>query len=544
LKKFVAVLIVALLATGCFGRIVRDNGKNAAADTLKISFIANRGDNPGIQALSANFSTPQDYADNVFSRDVYREPFRDGSEGKLKGSFTPSSLIISLDSIIVSSPAQSMPLSMSKYIRRSPQSSWGILPNFDLAYADEIIDASYIIEDGDFDYDSISMTFFTRHLPGGEGPNQELSFVGEVRVDLGPEYKDVVFKNCKGITEDGLHVFEFADLIPMEGREHTVNATISFDHHVQESFIVNPDGSYVRDFRPSFWESPTREGLAGYVIYNPGIELDFRTGNHLVFEWDLVGLIEVYDNNSDDPAEHLVTFRLDNPFPISFYIEQLDTEPELPDEVPLKEVDHLDIGYFDLMKRQILLKWTNPALETFEQVRIIRSEGSAPETIDDGDEVYVGKFPIFEDFDVEEGRHYFYRVFVEDKYGHLSEGKVISVETNPPLVESIEFRDQDWRSITGPVNMTVGDTVTLWIKSNVNIAPFWEVDDDTVVAMEYEQGEVNNLTALQAGTAELRVFVPESFGGTDATLTIIVDEPEQEGGQEGEQGLPDANGQD
>ena len=156
----------------------------------------------------------------------------------------------------------------------------------------------------------------------------------------------------------------------------------------------------------------------------------------------------------------------------------------------------------------------------------------------------MGKFPIFEDFDVEEGRHYFYRVFVEDKYGHLSEGKVISVETNPPLVESIEFRDQDWRSITGPVNMTVGDTVTLWIKSNVNIAPFWEVDDDTVVAMEYEQGEVNNLTALQAGTAELRVFVPESFGGTDATLTIIVDEPEQEGGQEGEQGLPDANGQD
>lgn len=131
MKKFVAVLIVALLATGCFGRIVRDNGKNAAADTLKISFIANRGDNPGIQALSANFSTPQDYADNVFSRDVYREPFKDGSEGNLKGSFTPSSLIISLDSIIVSSPAQSMPLSMSKYIRRSPQSSWGILPNFD-----------------------------------------------------------------------------------------------------------------------------------------------------------------------------------------------------------------------------------------------------------------------------------------------------------------------------------------------------------------------------------------------------------------------------
>ena len=526
-RKLLLLCLVALLTTGCFGSAVRDSDKDViATDGLKISFIANRGGNSGIQALSGNFHSPIDHVDKVFTRDVYREPYRSGNEGQLVGTFTPSSFIVSLGNIQVSNPRRSFPLSLRKRVDLSPDSSWGILPNFDLAYADGVLDASYIIKEGDFEYDSIRLTFFTRNVEKNQGPNQELSFIGEVKVDLGPEYAGIPLKNSKGITEDGLHVFEIADLIPLEGREKTPSTSIFFDHNVEEAFIVNPDGEYVADFRPHFWDTPTRWGMAGYVIYNPGLELDLRKGNHLVFEWDLVDLIEIYDNHSDDPSEHLVTFRLDNPFPITFYLEQLSGEPTLPAPVPLKEVDHLDIGYFDFMDRLVLLKWTNPAIETLKRIRIVRSEGKVPQSIDDGEEVYADKFPIFEDRDIEEGRHYYYRLFVEDIYGNLSKGRVIDVETNPPLIDFIELLidGKRYEEDGDSLEMTVGESARVYALSNSRFAASWTISDPAIAAVDHEKGHNNRLRALQPGVTELTLSAPESFGGLSATFTIIVTE--------------------
>ena len=31
-------------------------------------------------------------------------------------------------------------------------------------------------------------------------------------------------------------------------------------------------------------------------------------------------------------------------------------------------MEHLEIGYFDLMDQTVVLKWTNPPIETFERV--------------------------------------------------------------------------------------------------------------------------------------------------------------------------------
>jgi hypothetical protein len=465
---------------------------------LQVSFIAKRNPSPGISALSGDFRTPQDHEDTLFRREIYREPFAQGGEGNLVGSFTPSSMIISLESIFVERPGSTAVLSLTSHVNSTPDGGWRILPNFDLAYAKEIMEASYVIQDGVFDYQAVRVTMFTRHAKWSDTrPNQELPYVGEIRVDLGPEYSGVEFANSKGITEDGLHVFEFADLIPLEGREQTTVLSMMFVDQVQEPFIINPDGKYVDNFRATYWESDSRWGHDGYIVYNPGLKLDFRKGNHLVFEYDLVGLIEVYDHNSDNPAAHLVTFRLDNPFPIKFYLEERVEQTERPPAVQIKEVDHLEIGYFDLMDRRVVLKWTNPPIETFEQVRIYRfaSEWTG---LDDAAEVYVGRFPVFQDQDVEEGREYHYRVFVEDCYGALSEGKDISIRTDPPRVDRIELSRYEGGQevvLQSPLTLSVGDKIWFSVLGrdsdhrSVNIAPTWEISPEGIVSLLYAQGD-------------------------------------------------------
>ena len=151
MKRLCVVLIVALMATGCIG--VGGSKKDViGTEGLQISFIAKRDHTSGINALSGNFHTPQDHEDTLFNREIYREPFNRSEEGMLIGAFTPSSMIISLESIFVEKPGSTATLSLRSEVNSTPDGGWSILPNFDLAYANEIMDASYVITDGDFDY--------------------------------------------------------------------------------------------------------------------------------------------------------------------------------------------------------------------------------------------------------------------------------------------------------------------------------------------------------------------------------------------------------
>lgn len=530
-EKLCLLLIISLLATGCLG-VGSGKKEVIGKDNLQISFIAKRDHSSGISALSGDYHTPQDHEDTLFTRDIYREPFNDGTQGELVKACTPSSMIISLESIFVEKPGSTATLSLSSYVNSTPSGGWTILPNFDVAYANEIMKAEYIISDGDFDYQAVQVTMFTRNSPRGDvRPNQELPYVGEIRVDLGPEYRDIQFENSKGITEDGLHRFNFADLIPLNGRENTAVVSMMFVDQVKEPFIINPDGQYVGNFRPTYWETDSTWGHAGYIVYNPGLKLDFRKGNHLVFEYDLVDLIEIYDNESPEPADHLVTFRLDNPFPIRFYLGDRTEPTGLPAEVAIKDVEHLEAGYFDLMDRTVVLKWTNPPIETFEKVRIIRHEDRFPNNIDDGEEVYVGKFPIFQDVGVEEGRDYYYRVIVEDCYGNRSAGQLINIRTNPPLVDTIELQVLEngvFRPLTDFFTMSVGDKIFLSAHgrkgyNGISIAPKWKVSSGNIVSLRYDQGDQNELRALKAGQAVIEGYLPDSFGAEPVILNILVE---------------------
>ncbi|MCK9527013.1 MAG: hypothetical protein M0R49_13935 [Limnochordia bacterium] len=69
------------------------------------------------------------------------------------------------------------------------------------------------------------------------------------------------------------------------------------------------------------WNELGGTSLGGYGIYLPRFKIKFQDGveNHLIFSWNLDGLVEVYDNGSPNRSEHLVTFRLDNPWSDSLF---------------------------------------------------------------------------------------------------------------------------------------------------------------------------------------------------------------------------------
>jgi len=103
-------------------------------------------------------------------------------------------------------------------------------------------------------------------------------------------------------------------------------------------------------------------GLAGYVIYLPGLDLDLSSQSaHLIFDRELFNLIEVYDNGTpDDVGDDLITLRLDDPFPITLRAEPYDgLEPIAGDGAQPPEVSELDIIFFDLAEQQIAIRWIN-----------------------------------------------------------------------------------------------------------------------------------------------------------------------------------------
>ncbi|MGI6518686.1 MAG: hypothetical protein ACOX4C_07905 [Bacillota bacterium] len=201
-------------------------------------------------------------------------------------------------------------------------SGFSLLPILDLALAKDILRVDYLLEHGRYDFTVVEMDIWGENCP----PDSSNCFSGlsEVHVDLGDEYREVSFpKELRSKSHGTVHVFQLVDLIPLGRKDYIALVRLSFDHEVDRPYIVTPDGSYVRDFNPYFWDSRTRMGLAAYVIYLPGLDLHLSSESaHLIFDWDLVDLIEIYDNGTpDDVSDDPITLRLDNLFPITLRAE-------------------------------------------------------------------------------------------------------------------------------------------------------------------------------------------------------------------------------
>jgi hypothetical protein len=465
-----------------------------------------------------------------FDPEVYAPPFNSEAKGNLAGRYTPHSVIGTIHGMGVASPNYRLPLECLYTVAEGPYSGVILLPAFDFAFAKGIMYVDYLLEHGRYDFTVVEMEIW------GENMSLErtdgFSILSEVHVDLGDEYCDVSFpKELRGKSHGTVHVFQLVDLIPLGKRDHIALVRLSFDHAVDRPYIVNPDGSYVHDLNPYFWECDTRMGLAGYVIYLPGLDLDLSSESaHLIFDWDLFDLIEVYDNGTpDDVSDDLITLRLDNPFPITLRAEPYEElEPIIGDGVQPPEVSELDILFFDLVEQQVAIRWINPPTADFRQVHIVRKESVPPTGIEDGDVIYVGSGYMYQDDDIKLGKEYFYRVIVEDWDGLLSDGKTISIRTDPWEFTSI-------RAHAVQQSVSVGEMVRLWADGYTTPGERrravcrWELDGD-VGGLTYDWRNYSTVLDEPGYNCDFKATKPgvgvvtATWGDLSDSVTITVTE--------------------
>lgn len=365
--------------------------------------------------------------------------------------------------------------------------------------------------------------FFTHDQTSDDG----LTFKSEIHVDLGEKYRGVVLANelperAYGTT----HVFQLKDLIPLQNPDKARVVFLVFASYVDEPFILNPDASYLERHDVHEWSTGGNTGQAGYAIYLPGFELQFADDleNHLIFSWDLQGLIEVYDNNTeDDLSDDLVTLRLDDPFPIEMYLETEYTyeEPAVEDRIA-DDVTHVEIEFFDLMEREIAIGWVNPSDPQYLTTHVVRKVGSAPASLDDGELLYSGTFPMFKDMEVELGQHYYYRIFTESRAGLLSEGKVIDIITSLPDIIDMEFIEgYKYRGRVEEIDMAVGEEISLSVSGRHeygtrHIVVDWVIDQEFGL-LRFPRGHTAWFKALKPGETEI---IANYYNGL--TKSIIV----------------------
>ncbi|NIA18328.1 MAG: hypothetical protein GWO79_00380 [Actinobacteria bacterium] len=85
---------------------------------------------------------------------------------------------------------------------------------------------------------------------------------------------------------------------------------------------------------------------------------------------------------------------------------------------------------------QVVLSWTNPADSDFNGVLVIRKEGVAPTSKDDGVVVYQGAAEKYTDINVDNGVTYHYGIFAYDEDDNYSE--VLTVSAQPKEDEPSE----------------------------------------------------------------------------------------------------------
>lgn len=493
-----------------------------AKGRLKVSFVGNSQPRVKSQVTMGDL-TP-------FDQSTYVAPFNSDLKGNLVGRYTPHSVIGSVNGMGVASPNYRLPLSLNYNVATGPHSSFGLIPIFDLVLAKDIVYVDYLVEHGRNDFTVVELEIWGEN--GEPDSNNTFSTFSEVHIDLGSEYQGITFpKELKDKSYGTVHVFQLVDLIPLGKRDHVALVRLAFDHSVDRPYILNPDGSYVHNLNPYFWESKTNIWLAGYVIYLPGMNLDLSSQSaHLIFDWDLFELIEVYDNGTpDDRSDDLITLCLENPFPITLRVEPYgEWEPILGDDVQPPEVSELDIRFYDLVNQQIFLRWINPSVADFRQVHVVRKEATPPTGLEDGEVVYVGNGAMYQDDNIGLGKEYFYRVIVEDWDGLFSNGEVIGIRTDSWELTRMEL-------YAYPESVSVGGTMRLMAfgyttqGERVNALSQWELVGD-IGGLSYDFENYNSVLSDPGCSCEFRAtktgmgVVIARKDDVSASLTITVTE--------------------
>ena len=169
------------------------------------------------------------------------------------------------------------------------------------------------------------------------------------------------------------------------------------------------------------------------ALFLPGqaVDLSGYTEPEILLSWDTTDLIQIWNEDSDDPSNHVASFNLSNPFPVSLSIrEKASSVPGgSSDSIPPADVLFPEIVWSKeaATDRWNTLLWINPEDADFDKVVILRKAGSSPTGFSDAasEKVYEGYEPNYVDSTGVSGTRYYYAVYALDFSGNRSTGVVL-----------------------------------------------------------------------------------------------------------------------
>ena len=408
-KLLVVFTLVVALTSSCnlFGR-----------GPIPVAVSAGVGGGPSASiSVHSRSVAVESMSDEIY----FKEDRKTANRGTLLYTLTPESFVLDMDVLVLYNETLLRGFSTAPLLGYTTNPDGGIIPkHIDLAYADDFIRDVEVTRNT---FDGLSMQF----LPSGNGESNDGYYVRSVSgISLPPVYDGIalagdVTDQIDGLPA-GLRYFGFESLQPIE----TNNGFLSYltiGSNVAEDGIQNPTGAM------GTWINPVTEtsGNSVSLYFAAESSIDFRsfTNPEIVFDWNLDGLVQVWDAGSPLVyADDIVTFRLNDPFPVSIVVqENVSTAGSDPnDSTPPAEVVAPAISGPTTYNT---LQWINPRDTDFKEVVVTRRAGSAPASRNDGEEVYRGHQPNHVDSGGASGTHYFYLVQTVDTSGNYSSGVVL-----------------------------------------------------------------------------------------------------------------------
>lgn len=225
---------------------------------------------------------------------------------------------------------------------------------------------------------------------------------------------------------------------------------------------------------------------------------------------------------------------------ISFVTTDFETPPANPSNfvaVPLED--------------SIVLKWANPPLNQFDEVRLVRSESFYPSDPYDGETIYEGRDEVFTDKDKIPGVRYYYSLFVKSNNsyssGLVADAKILlpgeapeeidvieqipSSEKVHPLIGALVFQDfnfiQDGKKIQGmgDDSVSIDGTKNLTVSLDYRKVP--EVLKSIVVTLQHPLNPNKTFSFMlrvnEEKTAYEATIAPLGDSGKYTTRISIVD---------------------